>query len=75
MHSTLKVAMTGKSSRLSSSRQHSMDEAGAQSGTESKHISCGLPIRMPKIIMENLGPQQGQKLDISSKYEHFAVIQ
>lgn len=65
MHSALKVAMTGKSSRLSSLRQHSMDKAGARSGTESKNILCGLPVRMPKIITNNLGLQQGHELDVS----------
>lgn len=65
MHSALKVAMTGKSTRLSSLRQHSMDKAGAWSGTESKKHIMWVTNKNAKIITNNLGPQQGCELDVS----------
>jgi len=65
MKNTLKGAMIGKSSKLSSPRQRSMDQAGVWSTTKLKHKSCRWPVRMPKVIMDSLGQQQCQKLDMS----------
>lgn len=48
--------MTGKSSKLSSPRQHTMETlqtpAGVWSTTKSKQKSCGWPVRMPEVIMD-----------------------